>query len=55
MLAIVYDFLLLLSVAVPPIIFCYLLYLGLQISDQSEKEPAEVRRTNSKSSRRLQS
>lgn len=52
MLAIVYDFLLLLSVAAPPIVFCYLLYLGLQISDQDGAEPAEVRRTNPKSSHR---
>lgn len=49
MLAIVYDLLLLLSVAVPPVVFCYLLYLGLKISREDESQPAEVRRTNPKS------
>lgn len=52
MLAIVYDFLLILSIAVPPIILSYLLYLGLKISHEGDSEPAEVQRAPSKPSRR---
>ena len=53
MLTFVYDLLLLLSVTVPPVVLCYLLNLGLQISGEDESRLAEVRRTNPKSSRPL--
>lgn len=53
MLAIVYDLLLLLSIAAPPVIFGYLLYLGFHISDRDEPEPSR-RRGEQKHPRRLQ-
>jgi hypothetical protein len=54
MLAIVYDFLLFLSLIAPPMIFGYLLYLGLHISDHDCSEPATQRKVEQKHPRRLQ-
>lgn len=54
MLTIIYDFLLLLSVAAPPIIFGCLLYLGLHIHGHGEAETTDRSTRNPKRSTRLQ-
>ncbi|HML27893.1 MAG TPA: hypothetical protein PKE16_03465 [Hyphomicrobium sp.] len=53
MIAIIYDFLLLLSVAAPPIILGYLLYLGLHIPSHGERETVERSDSNPKGPTRL--
>jgi hypothetical protein len=50
---IIHDLLLFISVAAPPIIFGFLLYLGLHITERDEAEPVP-RRGEQKHPRRLQ-
>lgn len=51
--AIIHDLLLFVSVAAPPIVFGFLLYLGLHISERDEAE-RNPRRGEQKHPRRLQ-
>ena len=54
MLAVIYDFLLVLSLVAPPVILGYLLYLGLHVSDQDRPETVTHRKAEQKHPRRLQ-